>query len=89
MGKLIKADGTTVEVSPKNGTDYTLEELQGFVGGFIEVIPAYEKGHVLVINEEGKLNNLPRNGRATDLADIYLWDCIVGDALFCKSEEVR
>ena len=89
MGKLIKADGTTVEVSPKNGTDYTLAELQEFVGGYIEVIPAYKKGYILVINEEGKLEGLPRNGRATDLADITLWDCIVGDALYCKSSEVR
>lgn len=89
MGKLIKTDGTVIEVQPKNGTDYTLEELQEFVGGYIEVIPAYEEGNILIINEEGKLNGLPRNGRATDLADIYLWDYLVGDALYCRSDEVR
>ncbi len=89
MGKLLKTDGTTIEVRPANGTDYTLDELQKFVGGYIEVIPAREEGYILVINEEGKLEGLPFNGRATDLADIYLWDCIVGDALLCKSDEVR
>ena len=89
MGKLLKTDGTTIEVRPANGTDYTLDELQKLVGGYIEVIPAREKGYILVINEEGKLENLPYNGRATELADIYLWDYIVGDALLCKDSEVR
>lgn len=89
MATLLKAGHAPVEVQPKNGTDFTLEELQEFVGGFIEVIPAREEGFILVINEEGKLNGLPYNGRATDLADIYLWDCIVGDALLCRDDEVR
>ena len=89
MGKLLKADGTTVEVQPKNGTDYTLDELQALVGGYIEVVRSYKKGHILVINEEGKLLGLPYNGRATELADIDLWDCIVGDALLCLDSEVR
>ena len=89
MGKLIKTDGTSIEVSPNNGTDYTLDELQKFVGGLIEVVAAKERGYILIINEEGKIEGLPINWSATDLADISLWDCIVGDALYCKDDEVR
>lgn len=88
MSKLIKADGTTVEVRPNNGTDYTLEELQGFVGGYIEIVPTYKDDEILVVNEEGKLEGLPFNKEATLLARIS-WDYIAGDALLCKSREVR
>jgi hypothetical protein len=44
----------------------TLEEMQKFVGGYIEVImlPDYRQ---IVINEEGKLLNLPVNIIATNL----------------------
>ncbi len=28
MAEIIKTDGTTIEVEPKNGTDFSLEELQ-------------------------------------------------------------
>lgn len=35
---LLKVNGERVDVAPKNGKDYKLEELQGFVGGYIEII---------------------------------------------------
>ena len=38
MAKIIKTDGTIVEVTPQNGTDFQLEELQKIVGGYIEVL---------------------------------------------------
>lgn len=37
MAKIIKTDGTIVEVTPQNGTDFQLEELQKIVGGYIDV----------------------------------------------------
>ena len=89
MGKLLKADGTTVDVSPANGTDYKLDELQKFVGGYIEVVNCKEEGMILVINEEGKFLDLPWNSLASRLADIHFCDYIVGDALLCRDEEVR
>lgn len=89
MGKLLKTDGTTIEVRPKNGTDYTLDELQEFVGGYIEVVRCKEEGMILVINEEGKFLDLEWNTQASKIADIHFCDYIVGDALLCKSDEVR
>lgn len=90
--KLLKTDVTVVEVEPKNGTDFQLEELQEFVGGHVEVISLNEK-QILVINEEGKLLDLPINALATNCLELAfqgrLVDIIVGDALLCYSDMVR
>jgi hypothetical protein len=80
-----------IEVSPENGTDFSLEELQGFVEGHIEVV-CLKDGMIMVVNEEGKLNGLPFNTRATlayNRGTGRYDDIIVGNALVCKSEEVR
>ena len=86
MATLIKSNGVQQEVSPKNGTDFSLEELQGFVGGYIEII-YLDDTKIMVVNEEGKLNGLPYNERAT--AMVYFLDAIVGDVLVCESKEVK
>lgn len=87
MAKWIKADGNVVEVSPNNaGECFTLEELKGFVCGWIECINISPK-QVMVINEEGKLLNLPYNAVATEAFRMAFQptdDFIVGDALLCE-----
>jgi hypothetical protein len=40
MGYHIKADGTVTKVTPATGKKFTLEEMQKFVGGYIEIVPA-------------------------------------------------
>jgi hypothetical protein len=72
-------------VKPK-GTFWTREELQEMVGGYIEIVKTID-GRVMVINEMGKLLNLPLNKQATR---IYLYgrsDPIVGPALVSDSRE--
>ncbi len=61
---------------------HALRQLQGLVGGYIEGV-TLRNGHMLYINEEGKLKGLPVNDVATDLARDVLspWDVIVGDAV--------
>mgnify|MGYP002622197616 CR=1 FL=1 len=87
MAQWIKTDGTTIEVEPKNGTDFSLDELQGFVGGYIEVLLCGDR--YLVCDEEGKLKNKPLNMAATMIADEYYKnDCIVGDALICNLNQI-
>lgn len=90
MASWIKSSGEKIEVEPKNGTDFKLEELKGFVGGFIEII-RLRNGKLMVVNEEGKLNRLPINDNAT-----LIWeenygctDVIVGDVLVCKESEIK
>ena len=72
----------------------TLEEAQEFVGGYVEGI-TFPNGDYLIINEEGKLMNLPLNPEATALwrstftADKYVFghdDFVVGPAILIKAK---
>lgn len=89
MATLLRTDGTSEEVAPANGSSWTLKELQGFVGGYIEIArprsPLATPGHVLVVNEEGLLDRLPANPEATLL---YGDGIIVGPALYCDEREI-
>lgn len=89
MAQLIKADGETRQVAPKNGRFFELEELQELVGGYIENV-YLDDGRIMVVNEEGKFYGLPLNKKATDLADAVIlpWDEIVGDAVVGTAKEM-
>lgn len=91
MAKIIKTDGTIVEVTPQNGTDFQLEELQKIVGGYIEVLRLTDN-EIMVANEEGKFY-CTYNHKATQIAKeheaIYKNDYICGDVLICNDDEVR
>lgn len=88
---IIKTDGTVVETEPKNGTDYSLEELQGIVDGYIECIGSPDRKRVMVLNEEGKLNALPYNHLATEIFNKWGFpnDYIVGDVLVADSDKIK
>ena len=81
---IIKTDGIQTPVAPGFGDKFTLKELQYHVGGYIELVHLNDN-QFLVVNEEGKLHNLPINEKATDLAHaahcIFASDYIVGDAV--------
>ena len=71
-----------------------LEAAQEFVGGMVEGI-TFPNGDYLIINEEGKLMNLPLNPEATALwrstftADKYVFghdDFVVGPAILIKAK---
>lgn len=90
MATLIEPSGKTTTVAPKNGTSFSLEELQGFVGGYIEFVSVSDDGKlVLIIDEEGKLKEKPDNEVATLKAAGFIrhGDFIVGNALFCTNVE--
>ena len=64
----------------------TLKETQEFVKGYIEVI-TLPNDDILVINEEGKLKDLPYNSKASEVwvSHFGMTDAIVGNALLIKS----
>ena len=82
-GTLILSDGTTrtMEFSESH---VTLSEMQACVGGYIELVHLKD-GVILVVNEEGRLNNLKPNIIATELAGLSD-DHIVGDVLLISSK---
>lgn len=92
MALIYRASGDVENVEPKNGTDFQLEELKAIVGGWIEIkFLSDDKGRVMVLNEEGKLRNLPYNERATMLYRkfVYEHDFIVGDVLICDKSQIK
>ena len=75
----------------------TLESAQEFVGGYVEGI-TFPNGDYLIINEEGKLMNLPLNPEATLLwrmtftKDKYVTgydDFVVGPAIYIKKHALK
>lgn len=87
---LLRADGTHRKVHPINGKHFSLKELQNFVDGYIEICLAKDCTQVLIINEEGRIKNLPANRQAKKAVNgLYLWnkgDTIFGDALLCDKD---
>jgi len=92
MAKHVKADGSVTDVVPANGTAMELEELQKYVGGYIEVIPSNSPLFILVVNEEGRLAKNPqRNDAANRMASeagMLGCDNIVGDVLVGTAKEL-
>jgi hypothetical protein len=75
-----KADGETKNVEPKNGIRFMLEELQEYVGGYIELVHLMEPKYYLLVNEDGLLRGLPLNKAASVIAGRR----IVGDAVYME-----
>lgn len=82
MATVLYADGRAEPLTP-HGRTFTLEELQAIVGGYIEIVRV--PGGFLVVNEDGLLRRLPRNGQASRL---HPSSPIVGDAVLCDPTEI-
>lgn len=65
MGVHLKTDGTSTRVTPRGPKKkFTLEELQKFVGGYIELVKTVD-GRNMYVNEEGLVHDLPHNALAS------------------------
>lgn len=91
MAIILKSNGEEQFVTPECGNRFSLEELQKIVGGYIELI--YLRNYLMIVNEEGKIYNLPINVDATEVArfnqSIMPNDYIVGDVLICENTEIE
>lgn len=85
----IYPDGTMRE-AVKAGESFTLEELQRYVRGLIQIVPLDDYS-LMIMNEEGKLWGMPKNERATAIFQKYNNgdDYIVGPAIICKTDELK
>ncbi len=91
MCKLIKVTGEERTVQPKNGEEWQLKELQGFVGGYIELFPTGSPGTIMVLHEEGKIQSNPQlNVKATVIAapNLMKGDWIAGDVLIATERSM-
>lgn len=85
MPTLYKSNGEIIPIKRKH--PFTLAELQEYVGGYIELIPIGE--NYLVVNEEGRLLDLPVNENATRIVAQLGYLPIVGDALFTEKRFIK
>ena len=81
---IIPAD-ETAEVRFEDVERINLEFLQGVVGGWIELLPIPGLEVNMYLNEEGKIEGLPLNHRASSIAHrthaVSGYDYIVGDVV--------
>lgn len=85
IGTLYRVNGEVLEVRPVKGSKFTLQELQTYVGGSIELVPGTAKAGspAAFCNEEGRLNGLRVNREATRVFMKGIWsnDVLVGDVI--------
>jgi hypothetical protein len=84
MAILLKVNQQAVEIEPKNGKCFELEELQGYVGGYIEYV-RLDGNMQMVVNEDGLGLKLKPNPAASMTAQRL----IVGDAVVLSPSEGR
>lgn len=87
---IYRTTGEIIPVYPKNGTDFSLNELQSFVNGSIELL-TLKDGMYMIVNEEGKLFDLEENMQATSLFRLSYntKDYICGDALVSPNNYIK
>lgn len=83
-GVKISSNGT-VDILVFEKRYASMEELQGVVKGHFEFVYLPDN-MIMVVNEEGKLNNLPLNHVATLFVAPVISDTIVGDVLLINSK---
>jgi hypothetical protein len=87
MATFLRASGESETLSPANGVNWSLAELQTLVGGYIEVGRTVD-GRYLILDEEGKLEHKrkPLNIAATRLYQYGRHDPIVGDVVIIDTK---
>lgn len=88
--KNVGEDAKVVEIEKK---DFTLEYMQGVVGGYIQCIPFPLDinsdectGIDMFLNDEGKLEQLDCNLLLVD-SETTMFDVAVGNVFFCSHDE--
>jgi hypothetical protein len=84
MSKLYKTDGTIEDFNPANGKEFTLDEMQKAVGGYIELV-YLPNNEVLVVDEEGMIKEKLFNKKISEM----IMKPIVGDVVLCQRSEIN
>ena len=93
----INTDANEFKIITTSKDEPNYKKVSEFVGGMVECI-TFPNGDLLLINEEGKLINLPLNPEATALwratftKDKYLFghdDYVVGPAILIKAKALK
>lgn len=95
MAYIFKTDGTIVEVTPKNGSHFSLKELRTHTNSdFVEIVRLPKMpDKIFIIDEEGKIYGKKENNLATAIMkgqyDFPFRDYLVGDCLLINNDEIK
>ena len=90
MAKLYKDDGTVLEIEPRNGRRFELEELYEILECELVEMVFLRGSQIMLIDEEGKLTNSTFNKNATAIFNEVLrisYDWIAGHAIVCEQNQ--
>lgn len=79
---LIRPGVQTVSIEPVNGKAFTLAELYQAINCQMVEVVALNEDWVLIVDEEGRMKELPVNGPATLLSGLPL----TGNVVLCEKE---
>jgi len=96
----IKTDGTIEEISPANGRDFSLSEVQELVHGLIDVVNIPDSvmirqlkltNFIFIVNDEGILLNMEQNLFASYLCSLLFGQpcALFGDVVFCHTDMLK
>ena len=84
---ILRTDLSHEFVEPKNGTDYTFEEVYKLINcSMIEIVRIEGTTSLLLVDEEGLMKEDIRKNMMASL--MAVGQTIVGDALLCLEDEV-
>lgn len=95
MAYIFKTNGTIVEVTPENGSDFSLKELRKHTNSkYVEVVRLPKMpDKIFIIDEEGKIYGKKKNDIATAIMkgqyDFPFDDYLVGDCLMINNTELK
>lgn len=90
MAKLYKDDGTVLEIEPRNGRHFKLEELYEILECELVQMVFLQDNKIMLIDEEGKLTKSTVNKKATAIFNEILrisYDWIAGHAIVCEQNQ--
>jgi hypothetical protein len=67
MGQIIRPNGSREQITPADGKEFSLKEMQEVVGGYIELVTLVPGELFMFVNEDGHALGLPLNLKATHL----------------------
>ena len=93
MATVVKTDGTTIEVTPKNKKSFTFKEIKqhlDFPSSYsLQLVPMQIDNILLVCDEDGRMHQLAPNKLATMKTQGQVLGSIVGNAFFCDMDEIQ
>ena len=89
MAELIKHTGETIKIEPENGLNFKLQELYKILDCKLIELASTKDGRLIVLDEEGKLEDKSINTEATKLYRYNEHDVIVGDVIICNNNQIE